>query len=89
MSTTRSFRVLATLTLALITVVALAAVIFANRATVEDQPSGLHIPACELEDGSTQQVCYWHDGSGEAVINLDWGGYSYSPESNTFTDYSK
>ncbi|GAA4890842.1 hypothetical protein ACFPM3_20145 [Streptomyces coeruleoprunus] len=32
-------------------------------------------PRCAEEDGSTQSVCVWDDGTGDAVLNLDHGTY--------------
>lgn len=34
-----------------------------------------NVPECRYEDGSTQDVCVWDDGSGDTVINLDHGRY--------------
>ncbi len=36
------------------------------------------IPACKQEDGHGQDVCVWSDDSGDVVVNLDDGRYSYS-----------
>ena len=30
-------------------------------------------PQCAEEDGSTQQVCVWDDGTGDTVLNVDHG----------------
>lgn len=32
-------------------------------------------PQCAEEDGSTQSVCVWDDGTGSAVLNIDHGRY--------------
>jgi hypothetical protein len=55
----------------------------AKRAPSPEQ----QMPACELEDGSTQPICRWDDGSGHPVVNIDYGSVSYNPETNTFTYY--
>lgn len=31
------------------------------------------VPPCAEEDGSTQPVCVWDDGTGAVVLNLDHG----------------
>jgi hypothetical protein len=31
------------------------------------------VPQCAEEDGSTQAVCLWSDGTGDTVLNLDYG----------------
>lgn len=31
------------------------------------------VPPCAEEDGSTQPVCVWDDGTGAVVLNLDYG----------------
>lgn len=30
---------------------------------------------CAEEDGHTQNVCVWSDGTGVPVLNLDYGSY--------------
>ncbi|WP_187283597.1 hypothetical protein [Streptomyces sp. t39] len=32
-------------------------------------------PQCAEEDGSTQSVCVWSDGTGAPVLNADRGRY--------------
>ena len=32
-------------------------------------------PQCAEEDGSTQSVCVWSDGTGVPVLNIDHGRY--------------
>jgi hypothetical protein len=31
------------------------------------------VPPCIEEDGSTQAVCVWDDGTGDVVLNVDHG----------------
>jgi hypothetical protein len=62
-------RALATVSVALI---ALLIIVGLNLDTQQD------IPACELEDGSTQQVCFWDgskhgNGQGKSYILRDYG----------------
>lgn len=33
------------------------------------------LPQCQEEDGSTQSVCLWSDGTGVPVLNADHGRY--------------
>lgn len=33
------------------------------------------LPQCTQEDGSTQSVCVWSDGTGVPVLNVDHGRY--------------
>lgn len=38
------------------------------------------VPACEFEDGSTQQTCYWDghsrgNGIGRSYVSYDYGSY--------------
>lgn len=40
------------------------------------------LPACEEEDGSTQQVCMWDDGSGHKIINMNYGHFTYDATTN-------
>lgn len=45
------------------------------------------LPACELEDGSTQKLCVWDgrkqgNGVGAIVVNLDKGKISFFPQTN-------
>lgn len=45
---------------------------------------------CELEDGSTQDVCVWDgrkqgNGVGAIVVNLDYGSLSFYPQTNGWT----
>lgn len=34
---------------------------------------GGEMPHCTEEDGSTQGVCVWSDGTGATVVNVDHG----------------
>lgn len=54
------------------------ALVFASNDTANPSP----VAKCELEDGSTQQVCWWHDthGAGD-IVNIDYGRWTY--EMNT------
>lgn len=40
------------------------------------------LPSCRFEDGSSQKVCFWSDGSGVALLNLDHGRWSFYPHSD-------
>lgn len=52
----------------------------------EASPAEPHsIPACAVEDGSTQDICFWDasehgNGEGHDVINIDHGSAAYYPE---------
>ncbi|MFG3509636.1 hypothetical protein ACGF5F_29510 [Streptomyces sp. NPDC047821] len=35
-------------------------------------------PQCAEEDGSTQRVCVWSDGTGDTVLNIDNGTYWFT-----------
>lgn len=56
----------------------------------EDLPTGTFVrvlPPCELEDGSTQDVCLWDgrkqgNGVGAVVINISKGKISFFPQTN-------
>ncbi len=56
----------------------------------KDIPVGVflsELPACECEDGSTQNVCVWDgrkqgNGVGAIVVNLDKGKISFFPQTN-------
>ena len=89
MSTTRSFRTLATLTLALITAVALAAVIFANRSSASEPNNPQTVPMCDLEDGSTQELCWWRDDANGWYLNINFGQAVYVPLNNELIDFSE
>ena len=48
------------------------------------------LPVCDLEDGYTEmKACLWDDGTGDAVINMDQGRYSYNLTTGKLTDWSK
>lgn len=36
------------------------------------------LPFCEEEDGSTQDLCLWDDASGDQLVNLDYGHFTYN-----------
>lgn len=36
------------------------------------------IVECEHEDGSNQAVCIHDDGTGDPIVNVDFGAYSYN-----------
>lgn len=85
MNTTRVVKALAV-------AVAVPTLFFAGQSTAsESNPS---IPACEYEDGSTQQVCVW-DGrnqgnkTGDVIVNVDWGNWSYNLSDNGMTDHTQ
>ena len=35
------------------------------------------VPMCDLEDGSTQEVCWWHDSANGRYLNINYGQYVY------------
>lgn len=45
------------------------------------------IPECAHEDGSTDQVCYWSDGSGDQILNMNFGQYTYNITRETLHTY--
>jgi hypothetical protein len=45
------------------------------------------IPVCEVEDGSTQDVCLFHGDKGW-ILNLNHGKSSYVPHSGHVVNYS-
>lgn len=85
MSTTRAFKALSVATLALITAVTLAAVIFANRASAsDDRPN---VPTCTTQTGTTQDMCWSFDQeSGEWFLNLNHGQSFYVPSTGDTID---
>lgn len=54
----------------------------ANSAPVSPKPVDLvtstMIAECEHEDGSNQAVCIHDDGTGDPIVNVDFGAYTYN-----------
>lgn len=51
------------------------------------------VPACTDESGLKQPICYWDasehgNGRGEDMVNMDFGRYTYYPESATMHDWT-
>lgn len=42
-------------------------------------PERPDVPRCELEDGSTQDLCWWHDDANGWYLNIDHGRSVYVP----------
>lgn len=87
MTKNRAFTAFAAITLAAATAVGVSA----GSSASEAKPL---IPACEYEDGSTQQICVWDgrtqgNGRGDVIVNVDWGNWSYNTGENAMTDYTQ
>jgi hypothetical protein len=46
-----------------------------------------YVPECEYEDGSTQAVCVHDDGTGDPILNVDYGVYTYNLRTNEMKAY--
>jgi len=45
------------------------------------------LPACTLEDGSEQSLCLWDDGSGDTIVNVAYGNWTYNLTTGKITQY--
>ena len=69
---------------AVFTMFVLAVVTLYTHPGSDSKPVQEDMAACTLEDGSTQPLCVWDDGTGRVVVNLDFGSAAYYPDNNTF-----
>jgi hypothetical protein len=61
---------------------------FGYGSATEQPPKRESLPLCELEDGSTQKACIFPSERG-AIVNLDYGRYSYDTTNNIVFDHGK
>lgn len=47
------------------------------------------VPRCDLEDGSTQEVCWWHDAANGRYLNINFGQYVYVPINDEMINWSE
>jgi hypothetical protein len=45
------------------------------------------IAACDVEDGSSQSVCWWHDETHGWFLNISHGKGTYVPATDTLNTY--
>jgi hypothetical protein len=60
--------------------------VWAGTTLPHDNPAHSTLPACTQEDGSDSRACVWNDGSGDKIVNLDTGHYSYDVTTGILTD---
>lgn len=47
------------------------------------------VPRCDLEDGSTQEVCWWHDAANGRYLNINFGQYVYVPAQDEMINWKE
>lgn len=47
------------------------------------------VPQCDLEDGSTQEVCWWHDAANGRYLNINYGQYVYVPMNDEMINWKE
>jgi hypothetical protein len=55
---------------------------------IEHTQSG-DVPVCEIEDGSTQEVCWWRDDANGRYLNINYGQYVYVPMNDEMINWSE
>lgn len=50
-------------------------------------PDAYSLPFCELEDGSTQDLCLWDDETGDQIVNVGYGRWSYNLQTGQVVEY--
>ena len=69
------------------TAVTTATVLLVGLNSTSDANSTATVPQCQEEDGSTQQICAWSDGSGDVLVNIDWGHWTYNITEHELTEW--
>lgn len=47
------------------------------------------VPRCDLEDGSTQEVCWWHDSANGRYLNINFGQFVWVPQTGDMINWSE
>lgn len=48
---------------------------------------GYNLPFCAHEDGSTQDLCMWDDKTGDQLVNMGFGTFTYNMSTGQMIDY--
>ena len=51
--------------------------------------AGETVPMCELEDGSTQEVCWWSDPANGRFLNINFGQFVWVPQTGDMINWKE
>lgn len=48
---------------------------------------GYNLPFCHDEDGANQDLCMWDDATGDQLVNMGFGTFTYNMNTGQMIDY--